>query len=371
MRRERMSEDGEASREETPSERRGRGLRWHAVLLRALGVDPAELDEVVTRMFARHRRDAVSYWLQLMLAMGIATLGLALGSTAVVIGAMLIAPLMGPLLGLGMALVVGSPALTVRSLGRTLGSIAAVVLGAAALTFALPFHDMNPEISSRTFPTALDLMIAIFVALAAVTAAVRNGSDSVSTAAGTAIGIALIPPLCVMGLGVGIRDWEIASGASMLFVTNFTAILFVSVVSFWALGFETVGAEGWERATIEEARQGSFTLRAVHALQRIFGSRYSVMVRVALPALMVAAVAVPLARALDEVAWEVRARKTVSGIVSDALDDLDAVQRTISVKGARSRFASTWSAPRTRPRPWRRGSPPRSAPRSRWTRPCG
>ncbi|MBW3629774.1 MAG: DUF389 domain-containing protein, partial [Gemmatimonadetes bacterium] len=107
--------------------------------------------------------------------------------------------------------------------------------GAALLTIALPFHEFNPEITSRTFPTALDLLIAIFVAVAAVASAVRTNSDSASTAAGTAIGIALIPPLCVVGLGLGIRDFEVAQGATMLFVTNLTAILFVSVVSFWAL----------------------------------------------------------------------------------------------------------------------------------------
>lgn len=328
-----MTKDTETGRGAGPGALRAFELRIHEPLLRAIGLELAELDGIVTRMFASQRRDAVSYWLQLLLSMGISTLGLALGSTAVVIGAMLIAPLMGPIVQLGMAVVVGSAALVVRSVGRTLGSIAAVVGGAALLTMALPFHELNAEITSRTFPTALDLLIAIFVALAAVLTTVRSSSETASAAAGTAIGIALVPPLCVMGLGLGIADLRVAGGASLLFVTNLSAILFVSVVSFWALGFETVSAVEWDEATLRDARAGRFTLGAMRALQSVFGSRHGRVVRVAVPALLVAVVSFPLAQALDQVAWEVRSRNAVSRIVDRATSGLNTVQTTVSVTG--------------------------------------
>lgn len=86
----------------------------HAVALRALDLTATDRRAVVEAMFRRRRRDAVSYWLQLLVSMDIARVGLVLGSTAVVIGAMLIAPLMGPIVELGMGLVVGSPVLTLR-----------------------------------------------------------------------------------------------------------------------------------------------------------------------------------------------------------------------------------------------------------------
>lgn len=306
--------------------------RFQGAALRSLGLVPSDRDRVVEIMFDRRRRDAASYWLQLLLSMGIATVGLVLGSTAVVIGAMLIAPLMGPIVELGMALVVGSPVLTIRSFGRMMASVLAVIGGAALLTLLLPFHEVTAEIASRTSPTALDLLLAIFVALAAAFTTVRSTSETTSAAAGTAIGIALVPPVCVIGFGLGIGDAAIAGGSFLLFVTNLTAILFVSVVTFWALGFDTVDATEWEEAALAQAPPNGAVHNAVRALRAVFGSRYGRVLRVAIPAVMVAAVAVPLSRALDQVAWEVKARSSVARILDQALGSLDAVQSMVTVK---------------------------------------
>lgn len=306
--------------------------RIHAFALRSLGLTPDDRVNVVEAMFTRRRRDAVSYWLQLLLSMGIATVGLVLGSTAVVIGAMLIAPLMGPIVELGMALVVGSPVLTIRSFGRMVGSVLAVIGGAALLTLLLPFQEVTSEIASRTFPTVLDLLLAIFVALAAAFTTVRSSSETTSAAAGTAIGIALVPPVCVIGFGLGIGSASVTGGAFLLFVTNLTAILLISVLSFWTLGFETVDAAEWEAAALAEARPGSAVHNAVRVLQGVFGSRYGRVLRVGLPLLLVGAVIVPLRSALDQVAWEVRARSAVSRILGEALQSRNAVQSMVDVK---------------------------------------
>lgn len=321
-----------AERTGGPHGARGVEERLHGAALRALELTPADRASVLEGMFTRRRRDAVTYWLQLLLSMGIATVGLVLGSTAVVIGAMLIAPLMGPIVELGMGLVVGSPVLTLRSFGRMAGSVLATIAGAAVLTMLLPFQEVTSEISTRTSPTALDLLLAVFVAVAAAFTTARSGSETTSAAAGTAIGIALVPPVCVIGFGLGIRDGAIAGGATLLFLTNLTAILLVSVLFFWVLGFETVDSRDWEAAAIAGARPNGWMRRAVGGLHAVFGSRYGRVVRVGLPLLLVAAVFFPLSRALEQVAWEVRSRSAVSRILDASLKSRSAVQTQVSVQ---------------------------------------
>ena len=153
----------------------------------AFGIYPVDREATVRAMLDRSGRAPAGYWLQLLLAMGIASLGLVLGSTAVVIGAMLISPLMNPIVELGMGLAIGSPFLVLRSSARTGASIVVVVTSAALLTLALPFTEVTSEIAARTSPTALDLLVATLCAIAAAYTSVRPGSDTTSTAAGTAI----------------------------------------------------------------------------------------------------------------------------------------------------------------------------------------
>lgn len=105
---------------------------------------------LVAGMLHRDASEATSYWLPLVVSVGIATLGLVLGSTAVVIGAMLIAPLMRPIVGLAMGLAAGSPFLVLRSTGRIGLSVLVAVGGAAAITVLLPYHDSTPR--SRRAP---------------------------------------------------------------------------------------------------------------------------------------------------------------------------------------------------------------------------
>src|SRR5690606_8206767 len=103
-------------------------------------------EPLVASMMRRDAREAISYWFQLIVAVGIATLGLVLGSTAVVIGGMLVAPLMGPIVHLGMGMATGSPYLVLRSGLRVSLSIAFAICSSALLTLLLPFHELNAEI---------------------------------------------------------------------------------------------------------------------------------------------------------------------------------------------------------------------------------
>jgi len=281
-------------------------------VIRLLGNGVEGRADLVARLLHRDPSEATSYWLQLLVAVGIATLGLVLASTAVVIGAMLVAPLMGPIVGLAMGLASGSPFLVLRSAGRIGLSVVVATLGAAAITLSLPFHELNAEISSRASPTILDLAIACFCAIAGVYASLRPGSDTAATAAGTSISISLVPPLCASGYGIGTGAWSIAGGAALLFLTNLVAIALVGTVTFAAAGFGRVDVVALERAELTAGDQDSPIARwLAKRLSSVFASGAGPALRLSMPFLLLAAVYVPLRRALDEVAWEVRVRAAV------------------------------------------------------------
>jgi uncharacterized hydrophobic protein (TIGR00271 family) len=297
---------------ENPARLHGHRLRGlQDRLLRLLGNRVEARAEIVQRMLQRDANEAVSYWLQLCVSVGIATLGLVVGSAAVVIGAMLIAPLMGPIVALAMGLATGSPFLVLRSGGRILLSVTLALGGAAAITVLLPFHELNSEISARTTPTVLDLLTAGFCALAGVYASLRPGSDTATTAAGTSIGISLVPPLCASGYGLGTLAWPVAGGAALLFLTNLVAIVAVGTVAFVAAGFNGVDVVHLERDVLATGGDAPLARWLATRLSRVFESRLGPVLRFFMPFILLAAVYVPLRQALDEVAWEVRARKAV------------------------------------------------------------
>lgn len=297
----------------------------------AIGIDETARVETVEQMLAFNARRAPGYWIQLSLAAGIAILGLVLGSTAVVIGAMLVSPLMGPIVELGMGFAVGSSYLVIRSALRVVMSVVVVVIGTALFTMVLPFHEVTAEIASRTAPTALDLLVAVFCALTAAYTTVRRTSDTTAAAAGTAIGIALVPPLCVIGYGLGTVDGRIAGGAALLFTANFSAILLLAVLAFLMLGYDEVEAAALEEKFFSDraTRIDRIAGRAETVLKGVFGSRYGMVARVLVPLVFLLAVYFPLRTALDRVTWEVSARAAVQRIL--AAEVPGAVQRSVSI----------------------------------------
>jgi uncharacterized hydrophobic protein (TIGR00271 family) len=224
---------------------------------------------------------------------------------------MLISPLMTPILSLGMGLAVGSPLLVIRSAARIVASVAIVVGSASVVTLLLPIHEVTSEISSRTSPTVLDLAIASCCAVAGLYAVIRPGSDTASAAAGTSIGIALVPPLCVVGYGIGTSSLSISAGAALLFTANFCAILFLSVLGFVVLGYGAVAVGPIEREHAGASAAGGVTARLARRMSIFFASRFGPAVRIAMPLFLVLAVYWPLSTALVEVRWEIRVRNAV------------------------------------------------------------
>lgn len=167
---------------------------------------------------------------------GIAVLGLLLSSPAVVIGAMLLSPLMDPIMGLGFALAIGDYH-WLRQSARSLawGTVMAVAL-TALVVFLSPIQTITPEIIARTQPNLFDLFVALFSALAGAYAMIR-GRDG--TIVGVAIATALMPPLATVGFGLATWNWTVFSGALLLYVTNLITIALTAWAMARAYGFRT------------------------------------------------------------------------------------------------------------------------------------
>ncbi len=184
-----------------------------------------------------------SYFLLVLLSSVIATLGLLMNSPATIIGAMLVAPLMSPIIGLGLGSIRGDDRLLREAAAALFRGSALAVLIATLLTLnnrLIPFipllaENLPSEVMSRTQPTPMDLGVAIAGGLAAAFAlAMPNISAALP---GVAIATALLPPLATVGIGLAYQRWDVAGGAFLLFITNSVAIAASAMIVFFVLGF--------------------------------------------------------------------------------------------------------------------------------------
>ncbi len=190
------------------------------------------------QIYARIRRNAradADFYTLITLAAGIAAFGLLLNSPAVIIGAMLVAPLMSSIIGTGMAIVLGEARFLRLSLGTVvrgliLGLAIGVIIG--AMGFNSP---LTPEVLSRTRPTLLDLGVALLAGMAGAYALCE--SDAAGALPGVAISAALVPPIAAAGIAFSRFSWINGLGALILFGANFVAISFAAILVFLALGF--------------------------------------------------------------------------------------------------------------------------------------
>ena len=180
----------------------------------------------IEQLHRSHMRDAALDEVFIVLSIGaslISTLGLLADSPAVVIGAMVVAPWIMPLRAATFAILLGE----VRLLGRSLRTLLVGVSISTLLSFILGWlaglPQLGSEVLTRTMPNLLDLGIALVAGGLATYAKLR--SDAVSSLAGTAIAVALVPPVCVMGLLLSHQRWSDAYGAGLLFTTNLLGIL--------------------------------------------------------------------------------------------------------------------------------------------------
>lgn len=196
-------------------------------------LSPADYAELIQGL-RRGSKLGVDFVTMLSLATVVASLGLLQDSAAVVIGSMLLAPLMTPMIGGGLALAQANP-----KLGRTaLITVAAGLVCTLVISYLIgiitPGTELTSQIYARGQPTILDLLIAVASAAAASFALARP--NLVGSIAGVAIATALVPPLCSVGISIAYGDFANAQGAALLFVTNFLAIVLASAMTFRLIG---------------------------------------------------------------------------------------------------------------------------------------
>ncbi|RLA73233.1 MAG: hypothetical protein DRG30_06540 [Epsilonproteobacteria bacterium] len=168
----------------------------------------------------------------------IATFGLFIGSSSVIIGAMLLAPLMQPIVSLSMGVLRQDETLSKNAMKTiTIGTLI-VLLTAMTIAYVTPIGELSDEMASRLSPTLLDLFVAMLSGVAA--AYVKNDEKILSSLAGVAIAVALVPPLAVSGIGLGWVDWSMSIQALLLFATNLIGIVLAGAITFMILGYAPI-----------------------------------------------------------------------------------------------------------------------------------
>lgn len=211
-------------------------------------VEPSDVERMASKTLLSYgdntRAKYSQFWILLALAGVIATAGVVSDSTATVIGAMIVAPLMTPILGSAFALVLADRHRMARSL--------LVVLGGALLVIAMGYlaglldtlnvaTEGNSQVSGRVNPKLIDLVAALATGLVGAFALVR--SDVADTLPGVAIAISLVPPLSVIGLTFQEGLYDDALGATLLFLTNVTAIIFTATMVLLYYGVRDTAKE--------------------------------------------------------------------------------------------------------------------------------
>ncbi len=327
-----------------------RGLRWRIEQL--LQVSSAQKPLIYLEVYGGAHVGNATYWLQLFLSAGIATLGLVLNSPAVIIGAMLISPLISPIMSMGLALAVGDLYLGIRSVVSLLSSTIASVAFAAGLVWILPFHSATSEILSRTAPNLLDLAIAILSGLAGSILLVRRSDDGAVALPGVAIAVALMPPLCVVGFGVGSSfNAPVITGAALLFLTNIVAIVASAFFIFLLIGMNTPEVRVQIDQSLEERGKSDqmYRLLARHT-HGVFGSIGKLRWRVLMLLLLLGALFLPLRAALVRVKNEAVARTAVQSALSQMVPAQSVVAQQVEYSTSGIHISLFSTAPVTQQR---------------------
>ena len=226
-----------------------------------LRADKAQEAETIANIKADAAFRGARLWV-LVFAIFIASLGLNVNSTAVIIGAMLISPLMGPIVGMGLAVGTGDVDLLRSSAKNFAVATLASVLTATLYFLISPFKELQSELLARTSPTLYDVMIAFFGGAAGIVAIATGGKGNVIP--GVAIATALMPPLCTAGYGLATGQWLFFLGAFYLFFIN---TVFISLATY--IGVRLMGFQQHEERSVERARSTTRILFAVVLLTMV------------------------------------------------------------------------------------------------------
>ncbi len=224
------------------------------------------------------------YLLMTCMSAGIAILGLLQGSAAVVIGAMLLSPLMDPIMGVGFALAIGDFRWLRQSAKSLAIGVLCAILFCAVIVFFSPLQTITSEIASRTRPSLFDLGVAIFSSVAGAYAMIRGREGTI---VGVAIATALMPPLAVVGFGLATMNGTVFWGSLFLFITNLTAIALTATAMARGYGFSTSLSE-------KQTQLQAFLIFGAFVL-----------------------LAIPLFLSLRQIVWETNATRQINTVVED------------------------------------------------------
>jgi len=194
--------------------------------------------EQFSGLFISLREDAQlnsTFMTLLILATMIATFGLYINSAGVIIGAMLLAPLMQPIVSASMGLLRQDSTMLLKSIKSISFGVLAVLFSAMVIALLLPMEQLTSEMNGRLSPTILDMFVAIISGIAAAYA--KSNEKIIGSLAGVSIAVALVPPIAVSGIGLGWGDWSMFYSAFLLFVTNLVGIIMAAALTFMMLGF--------------------------------------------------------------------------------------------------------------------------------------
>ena len=318
----------ETTRRGPPGEDRGESKTTR--LQKWLKIDPQNRPRVYAQVYEGTELSSLSYWLGIVSSAGIATFGLIQDSPAVIIGAMLISPLMGPIMATGLGLALGDFYLALKAIFNLIASIAVSVALSAGIVWLLPFHSATNEILSRTNPTLLDLGIAIFCGLAGSVGVGRAGASGLAALPGVAIAVALMPPLCSVGFGVGSGlNTRIMGGAGLLFLTNLVAIISSAFAVFLLVGLNA--SELSEQ--MKQSREGEFFARRLGngRAGRALSHSGNLGWRILIVAVLLGAIAIPLKNAFVQLTEEAAARSAVQQVVKNLLPSGALVSQQVEV----------------------------------------
>ncbi|MBN2338235.1 MAG: cation:proton antiporter [Acidobacteria bacterium] len=282
--------------------------------MRLLGIRPEEREQQYLQAMQNASMAPSIFWVQILLASVLTALGLVLNQSSIIIGAALIVPIAWPVLAAGLALAAGDIYLLLRLLWKLLLVVLLVAALSALFSELLPFNAVTAEIASRTRPTILDFLVALFSGMAG--AALTFGRKRLLRYfPGALLGLALMPPLAVLGFGLG-REFstEIFRGATLLFIANFFAAILGAALVYAAAGMpaaaslETVGAR--KRGEMNQPFVRFLFERL--GLGTLIGRAGSTRARLMVIVVFLLALVIPLQMALDQLSREFRARQAVS-----------------------------------------------------------
>lgn len=193
------------------------------------GEDELPEQDVVSGISADIDFHGAKLWL-LVIAVFVASLGLNTNNTAVIIGAMLISPLMGPIIGMGLGVGIYDFSLFKKSFHNYLIATLFSIATATLYFLVTPINQVQSELLARTSPTTYDVCIALFGGLAGIIAVCSRSQRNGNVIPGVAIATALMPPLCTVGYGLAMSNWSFAVGAIYLYLINTVFIAFSTSV---------------------------------------------------------------------------------------------------------------------------------------------